>query len=430
MHKKIGILLSGLVLFSSVSTTLSQTRTSSPFSRFGIGEINHGGFGRNNAMGGTGIGIRSSQHLNNLNPASYTAIDSLSFFFEVGVSGNRQTIKTGGGSQSFSDMNYDYFAFGFPISRKIGLSFGLKPASNAGYNFETIHNREANPTLQTAMGTGNFSNLYGGIAYKVSPALSVGAHASFWFGKIKHSSFHEFLADRTNTFTYGSKHEHHMSNLFLDFGVQHTTTLSENQKLVLGATFRPSLPVNAETTSIKSKGMDFTASENLFAFGDTLSYSYVSWGDESFKMPTSFGVGASYVIDGKLTLAADYSSQLWGENKFPDDYTQTANTSMMAFGAEFIPNERTATRYYQRIRFRAGAYYNEDYLMINGYQLRDFGMSFGLGLPLRRTNTSINVGLQMGSKGTAQTGQLSENYTRFTLNFTMHEFWFMKRRFE
>ncbi|HBG87802.1 MAG TPA: hypothetical protein DDW62_09665, partial [Marinilabiliaceae bacterium] len=101
-----------------------------------------------------------------------------------------------------------------------------------------------------------------------------------------------------------------------------------------------------------------------------------------------------------------------------------------ALGAEFIPNERTGTKYFHRIRYRAGLHYKADYIKLNGYQVKDFGMSFGLGLPLGRSKTSVNLGYQYGKIGTSEKNQLKESYNRFTLSFTMHEAWFFKRKFD
>jgi hypothetical protein len=113
-----------------------------------------------------------------------------------------------------------------------------------------------------------------------------------------------------------------------------------------------------------------------------------------------------------------------------DEITQTTNATFYNFGAEWIPNERTGTKYLQRVRYRAGFNYTEDYIKINGYQLKELGMSFGLGLPLKRSNTSVNLAYEYGRKGTAEATQMKEAYHRISLNFTMHEFWFYKRKFD
>ncbi len=428
MHRTLKLLFTAILILSSVGTLDSQNRTSSPFSRYGLGELTPQGYGRNTAMGRTGIGIRTSQYLNNMNPAAYSAIDSMSFFFEAGLEAKIQRISTGQNYQDFSDINFDHFAFGFGVGPKIGVSIGVRPATTAGYMFEALQQEESNPHILRVKGSGNITSLTGGVAYQLMPQLSLGMNASFWFGDVSHTAYQEFF-NAPDDYIYGSLKEHHISNLMFDFGLQHTTQLGEDQVLVIGAIFRPKTGVNGESTSIDARGFNYAPDGNLFTASDTLSAEHNKWSSSMFEMPMKFGLGASYSITDKFTVAADYSTERWADSNFPDKITETANTTYLGLGAEFIPNERTANRYLQRIRYRAGVHYNEDYIKLNGYQLRDFGMSFGLGLPLGRSNTSVNLGFEYGNIGTEEANQIKETYGRFTLSFTMHEYWFMKRKF-
>ena len=62
-----------------------QLTPSSPYSRYGLGDLQSSAFGRATAMGGAGIASRYNLQINSANPASYTAIDSLNFLFEFGL---------------------------------------------------------------------------------------------------------------------------------------------------------------------------------------------------------------------------------------------------------------------------------------------------------------------------------------------------------
>lgn len=428
MHNKCKLLLLVLLAIIPVSAVFSQTRTFSPFSRYGIGEINNKGFGRNAAMGGTGIGLRSQYHLNSLNPASYSAIDTLSFYFESALSGFSQSIESMGSSSNFSEVDFDYFAFGFPVTRKFFASFGIKPASNAGYSFNNITGSGTGASLQKAMGTGNITNLYGGVGYKIDSNWSFGAHINYWFGNINHTSFTEFVND-PDAYKYGIKNEIHLNDAFFDFGLQYSNITGKNNRYTLGFTFSPKTAISGESSQLIARGYNYDQDGNLFSMNDTIEFVDNKWRKNTFELPLGFGLGGSFVIDNKLTLAADYSTKQWADANFPDNTTQTTNANYYNFGAEWIPNERTGTKYFQRVRYRAGLHYVQDYIKLNGYQVKDFGMSFGLGLPLKRSNTSVNLVFDIGSKGTSEPNQIKEKYTRFTLNFTMHEYWFVKRKF-
>lgn len=429
MHKKCKLLLVGLLTILPVSEIFSQTRTFSPFSRYGIGEINNKGFGQNAAMGGTGIGLRTPYHLNSLNPAAYTAIDTLSFYFESGVSGFYQTLESAGNSNNFSEIDFDYFAFGFPVSKRFFASVGIKPASNAGYSFSNITGDGSDASLQKASGIGNLTNLYGGLGVKLSPNLSLGMHVSYWFGNIDHTAFTEFIND-PDAYKFGTKNNIHLNDVLFDFGLQYSNITGKNNRYTLGFTFSPKTAMSGESTLLKARGYVYDEEGELFLPNDTLSLDKDKWNNKTFELPLGIGIGASYVFNDKLTLAADYTMRQWGDALFPDEDTETTNASYLNVGAEWVPKERTATKYYQRIRYRAGFHYTNDYIKLNGYQVKDFGMSFGLGLPLKRSNTSVNLVFEMGTKGTSQAGQMKEKYNRVTINFTMHEYWFIKRKFE
>ena len=77
--KKIYLLI---LLVISLSTLQAQIRISSPYSRYGIGDVIENNNTKLLSMGNIGIGYRSPTSVNYINPASYTSIDSISFVFE------------------------------------------------------------------------------------------------------------------------------------------------------------------------------------------------------------------------------------------------------------------------------------------------------------------------------------------------------------
>ncbi|HNV52383.1 MAG TPA: hypothetical protein PKM28_05805, partial [Tenuifilaceae bacterium] len=77
-----------LVLAFSTLAYISNSQslnTYSPYSRFGIGIMPNRGFTQNLGMGGVSQAIRNPYGINYLNPASYSAQDSMSFIFDFGV---------------------------------------------------------------------------------------------------------------------------------------------------------------------------------------------------------------------------------------------------------------------------------------------------------------------------------------------------------
>jgi len=410
----------------------AQKRTYSPYSRYGIGELQDGGFGRNAAMGRTGIALQNSYNLNNLNPASYKGLDSLSFYFEGGLMNYQQKLTSNESTSDFSDMHFDYFAIGFPLAKWGFMSVGLQPATAVGYNFYEENTDSDNPgdhTLSSAMGSGNTTKTYLGLSISPVKNLSVGVHATYLFGKTKNSNVARFQNDAFASYL-GSQEAFRINDVYFDFGAQYNVDINERNSIMLGGVYRPNTGINAKTTKLVARGNTFDSDGMMVIAIDTLQYSENKFSNSAFEMPEKIGIGVAYNLKDALTLTAEYSLEKWSEAKFPDDITETTDMQRWAFGGEVIPSERSASSYLARIRYRFGSYYKKDYLILNEHQLTDFGISFGVGLPLKRTKTSFNLAFEWGQRGTTDYNLVKENYAKLTMNLTLHEFWFMKRKFD
>src|ERR1700704_6029576 len=106
--------LSLLVLFSTHAS--AQTSSGSPYSRYGIGDLQFGGFTKNMGMGGVSFGHSPLYNLNLSNPASYSSLALTTF--ETAVNLNFIQLKTSSKSQKISNAYLSYFAFGFPVKSK------------------------------------------------------------------------------------------------------------------------------------------------------------------------------------------------------------------------------------------------------------------------------------------------------------------------
>ena len=68
------------------SLLFAQNGVNSPYSRYGFGMMADRAMGFNKAMGGVAQGFRDGQQINVSNPASYSAVDSLTALFDLGLS--------------------------------------------------------------------------------------------------------------------------------------------------------------------------------------------------------------------------------------------------------------------------------------------------------------------------------------------------------
>lgn len=413
-----------------VNSFVAQNRTFSPYSRFGLGDIQGTSIGRLQAMGGVGVAQRSTFTLNDLNAASLTAIDSMSFMFEAGVGFFSQKIQTTNASSTASNANFDLFAFGFPITRWSGLSIGVRPFSGTGYNIASTSGTSPDQVTSTNSGEGSISNAFLSYGFRPISNLSLGLTFGYLFGTQKHYSYNEFTNDPYALQT-GVLREVAVSDFKIDFGAQYVYKLTGSRRIILGATFRPESPISGEVSETSETGYqkDYTGN-SMFVKGTVLTDTVVSLSVFDSKLPMHIGGGISYEITDKLSTSIDYTFAQWSKTPFYDRFTTTVDAHEFAVGAEYIPNDLKTGEIFNRLRYRVGGFYKKEYLELNNNQLTNYGITFGTGIPLRRSKNSVNIAFTYGVRGKTTNGMLQENYYRLSFNFALHEYWFVKRKFD
>ena len=424
---KFEILLFTLLIISG--TLLGQERTYSPYSRFGIGDIEGSGIGRAQGMGGVGIAQRSSYSLNDLNAAAITAIDSFSFIFEGGASYFNQNIATSDASITKSNMIFDYLAIGFPISKKAFTSFGFKPYSGVGYNVSGITGTAPDQIQNSASGSGTITKAFLNIGYLPINNLSIGVNVGYLFGSQKHTTYTDFINEST-ALKYGSLRKVAINDLTLDFGAQYTYKINSSKKFIFGATVTPESSLNGEVNLQVESGYNYSTSDDdyLFSDGSIEKDTVIKLSSIGSKLPLQIGLGATYEVANKLSTSIDFTMGNWSQTPFYEDITKTTNSQYINAGAEYIPNDLSLDNVFARIRYRGGVYYKKEYLVINNYQLVDYGITFGAGIPMKRSKNSVNFSFKYGTRGTTDYGLAKENYFRVSIDVIMQEYWFVKRR--
>jgi hypothetical protein len=101
----------------------------------------------------------------------------------------------------------------------------------------------------------------------------------------------------------------------------------------------------------------------------------------------------------------------------------------ISLGGEFTPSSSITSSYWQRVKYRLGFRYNQTYLDIRDNRINEFGISFGMGLPIPRSLSTFNFGLELGRKGTTADGLIQSNYFRITVGISVWERWFVKNKY-
>ena len=106
------------------------------------------------------------------------------------------------------------------------------------------------------------------------------------------------------------------------------------------------------------------------------------------------------------------------------------NSIRYSLGGYFIPNYNSYATYYKRIVYRGGLRYENTGLVIENKSVTDFAANVGLGLPLIGTFTNVNIGLEVGKRGTTYNNLVQENYFNISVGLSLSDKWFVKRKFD
>ena len=126
--------------------------------------------------------------------------------------------------------------------------------------------------------------------------------------------------------------------------------------------------------------------------------------------------------------------QNWSNATFFGQMDNLSNSTLMSLGFEYLPggSRGSVFKYWDGVAFRGGLHYNQNYFKLSTGEtpINDFGISFGLGLPMKRSKTSFNVSLQVGQRGTLENSLIKENYAIVGISFNLSEMWFVKSKFD
>ena len=396
---------------SGVCPVKAQTGVNSPYSRYGLGLLSDQSTGITKSMGGIGAGFRYPNTLNIKNPASYSTVDTLTFVADLGFALQNGNFNENGVSVNARNAYIDHLAMQFRIFPKVGMTVGFMPFSNVGYGFSKTYLIPYDDTkvsvTDSYSGTGGVRQFIGGLGWRPTKWLSVGANASYLSGDIIHyiSNTYSSSEVQSRNKTYYAE----MSAFKFDFGLQGTVALGD-RNLVLGVTFAPAQKLESETYVT-----------------DVHSVSDTTFIADAFSLPDMLSAGFTYKWKKGL-LGADVSYQSWSKADFFGQKTGCDRLSAAA-GVMYRPDESNRNLL-KRTAYEFGLNVTQPYYNVGNLKgPMQFGVSAGFTVPINTSYNSISylhvsgeyVRVQPMSKGL-----ITENYLRINIGVTFMERWFMK----
>ena len=406
-----------LFVFSGLSA-FAQLGTSSPYSRFGLGDLQGNAFPVYNALGGGVTALSSSNSVNPSNPASYTSFRTNSFLFSTGGLHNTTQIQNSTDKQVVNNSAFSHLTIAFPISSKLGASFGMLPYSNIGY---TLNARD---TLVNAdmiyTGDGGLSKVYFGGAYEPFNGFSLGINASYLFGGLNRRKKLDY--DDESFFDSRSNSSINLKGYYYELGLMYKMALANEKVLSFGLTANNNSSLRAKRTNIVE-----TISGTNEIVKDTTS-NLVEWGE--VNLPSYISTGLMYRDGEKWLLIADYSIQNWADYTLLGESDDLSNSMRLSAGLQYTPEFNSVTKYYKRMQYRLGANYSNTPLTLNDTQLKEMSVSFGFGIPVKKSRTKYDISLTLGQRGTTDNNLIKEQFINFGLSVSYDGIWFVKRKYD
>ncbi len=395
---------------------MNAQNTTSPYSIYGLGDLNSNLTGKNHALGGTGYARMSDGYLNNLNPASLRGVDSLEFLMEIGTSFQYADYQSQGSTRMGGDWNFNYLAFGFRMKPWWHASFGMAPYSNVGYTIqEQFPVQGGNETYTSVFkGEGGVNNVYLSQSFSLSNRLSVGLNTNFLFGSILQT---EDIQAQSFVSAVQVENKNYFANFTFDMGLQYDFIKRKNYAATLGIVYSPERELKTE------KVQNIYDGNGQSIFADSSS-------QNDYSLPHTLGVGLSFNKFNKFNASVDYTFQNWEATNYYKNKARLVNSHRAAMGVEFIPDAFTPKNTWEATSYRFGVFYQKNYLSIKNESLNSYGFSVGMGIPMKKNRSCFHVAYEFERRGTLNKGLIQENIHNVSLNISLNDIWFFKKKYD
>jgi len=411
------------VLCCAAFAVNAQNGTASPYSYFGIGDLRSNGTVENQAMGGLSI-YGDSIHLNLRNPAAYSKLALTTY--TAGISHREFRLKSFTAQENPSITNLDYLAIGFPIAKKIGVGFGLMPFSSVGYDVLSERtNSDGEALTNRFTGEGGINRVYLSLGAEVFKDFSLGATINLNFGTLENRRVQSTADVQFGTLDLRTSK---INGFDFNYAAVYSPMITEKHRLFASVT------VNTQGNLVSENSQEIGSfsvanGQPIEVVGVNLDAQNLK--NTELKIPTTTTFGLGYGEEKKWFLGAEYSMQ--GLSDFENvflaiDNLEYQDASNLSVGGYYIPEYTSFESYFKRITYRAGIKYTKTGMLVNNTEINNFGITFGLGLPLGSNFSNLNLGFEVGRRGTTSADLIEESYFKVNIGLSLNDKWFIKRK--
>lgn len=422
------MLFAGLSLYAQDGAFSGYT----PYSIFGIGELQTRGSAHSAGMGGVGIATRNRRFQNYMNPASVTARDSISFMADMSLLQKNTIYRQGDFSSANNVFNLGNIAISFPIYKSSAMMVGIQPYSATGYQYSYILEDPSiigntGHAVYDAEGLGSSYKVFASAGVTFFKRLSLGAEMNYYFGNILKENSFTFAKSGYSTIYSGQ--DIIINGTSGKFGIQYEQPVGQRTTIGIGATYSLGSDLKGFVEDYK-----YTSGSSQ---NDTIRFHRDTLGLNPGKLniPTEIGVGLSVCYDDNIRVELDYIRSDWSHsgmdvvNGFAVNGASSFSTRISESyraGFEFVPNRNDIRYYLKTCTYRAGFYFDKSYYAVDGNQVNDIGVTLGASFPVFRYYNAVTLAISAGQRASMAGNMIRERYVNFTVGFNFFDYWFHK----
>lgn len=432
----------GLLAVLLPATALAQSNgDGTVYSRFGVGALSTLASPQAQALGGGGTALRTLNYTSFANPALWS--DQVLTRFVAGANYRTTTAEDNSGTSSrLVAGTLNAVQFSFPIyTRTLGFSVGYHPYSQMNYRVVRQPKQPfqfgPSPTDTTSYtvdyeGSGGIQQISGGLGWRISQAISVGASVDVLFG----------ILDETRRTTL----QNTPGAGFAPVNFTDATRLSGVTGTFGASVTVPGLMTGDDPLSIGGSVMlpSKLTGERVRTLGESLSRDTIGTTvDGSVTLPWRARLGLSYKPNNQVAVVLDGLYAPWstaestfdgtesGPSPFPVGGTDLFNDRWrISGGIEYLPAGNNAlASFFYRTAYRLGGYYEQTYAApVTGQSIDVRAVTAGISLPTTLSGTRLDLDIEVGTRGTTAQNLVRDVFYGVSINVNIGERWFQERK--
>ncbi|WP_127126076.1 outer membrane protein transport protein [Pseudoflavitalea rhizosphaerae] len=406
-----------LTIFSLIVVASQAQSINSPYSTYGIGDIEHRYYDKTAGIANAGTALMSNPfHLLNKNPASIAGLERSVLLGNATFVG--KTVSYAGNSiTSDNNTGRDIFIKNFSVAIKLNKFWtsgvSLMPYSYVNYSYRSKLNIEGSTETYDALyeGDGGVYSVSWNNAINAGKHLALGVRTSLLTGSVNQT---ESLQTAYAEDPIETKRKDYYNKFRFEYGAIYSGKLGKSWQYALGGKFSAKTDLDREKSVKIEQGNTVIRNEEVIA-------------KDHFTLPMTFDLGLALTSKGRTTYTVDYTYQDWAANRVRGSNWSTINSYRIAAGVQMSNIVEQWNMKFEKSYMQVGGYFNRSYLRVNNTPIDEVGATIGYGGYLSG-KMSYGLALEAGRRGTVANNLIKETFVQLSFRFSFREFLYSKGR--